>query len=63
MAGDFGWKPIVRSAKADFLSLTCFEIGLFGWMAIFDFLIRSLEVGDAHCDVLVYDAGKLTVSI
>jgi hypothetical protein len=39
MAGDYGWKTIVRSAKADFLSLTFFEIGLFGWMAIFDLVI------------------------
>jgi Domain of unknown function (DUF4396) len=39
MAGNYGWKTIVRSAKADFLSLTFFEIGLFGWMAIFDLVI------------------------
>lgn len=39
MAGDYGWKTVVRSAKADFLSLTFFEIGLFGWMAIFDLVI------------------------
>lgn len=30
MAGDYGWKTIVRAAKADILSLTFFEIGLFG---------------------------------
>lgn len=45
MAGDYGWKTIVRSAKADFLSLTFFEIGLFGWMAIFDLLIFDQKLG------------------
>lgn len=45
MSGDYGWKTIVRSAKADFLSLTFFEIGLFGWMAIFDILIFDQKLG------------------
>ena len=39
MSGDFGPKTIYRAAKADFLSLTFFEIGLFGWMAIFQIAI------------------------
>lgn len=39
MTGDYGWKTVVRAAKADFLSLSCFEIGLFGWMAVFQFAI------------------------
>ncbi len=26
-------------AKADFVSLTCFEIGLFGWMAVMTFVL------------------------
>lgn len=30
---------IYRAAKADFLSLTIFEVGLFGWMAIFQIAI------------------------
>lgn len=49
MAGDYGWKTIVRSAKADILSLIFFEIGLFGWMAIFDILIfdGKLEMNTA----------------
>jgi len=34
MSGEWGPKTIWRAAKADFLSLTFFEIGLFGWMAI-----------------------------
>ncbi|KAK5936478.1 hypothetical protein PMZ80_011288 [Knufia obscura] len=45
MAGDYGWKTILRSAKADFLSLTFFEIGLFGWMAIFDLWIFDQKLG------------------
>jgi hypothetical protein len=45
MAGDYGWKTIVRSIKADFLSLTFFEVGLFGWMAIFDLLIFDQKLG------------------
>jgi hypothetical protein len=39
MSGDYGMKTVVRAAKADFLSLTFFEIGLFGWMAIFQLAI------------------------
>merc|ERR1712093_762527 len=34
MSGEWGPKTIWRAAKADFLSLTFFEIGLLGWMAI-----------------------------
>jgi hypothetical protein len=29
---------LVAAAKADFISLTCFEIGLFGWMALMTFV-------------------------
>lgn len=39
MTGDYGINSIIRAAKADFLSLTFFEIGLFGWMAIFQLAI------------------------
>jgi len=35
MSGDYGPKTIIRAAKADILSLTAFEIGLFGWMIIY----------------------------
>jgi len=35
MSGDYGPKTIVRAIKADILSLTAFEIGLFGWMIIY----------------------------
>ena len=28
------WKGITAAAKADILSLTAFEVGLFGWMAL-----------------------------
>jgi hypothetical protein len=27
------------AAKADFVSLTCFEAGLFGWMAVMTFVL------------------------
>ena len=39
MSGEYGPKTIWRAVKADFLSLTFFEIGLFGWMAIFQIAI------------------------
>ena len=39
MASDYGPKTLYRAAKADFLSLAFFEIGLFGWMAIFQIAI------------------------
>ncbi|KAK3115343.1 hypothetical protein LTR53_005428 [Teratosphaeriaceae sp. CCFEE 6253] len=39
MAGEYGPKIFYRAAKADFLSLLFFEIGLFGWMAIFQVAI------------------------
>ncbi len=35
MAGQYGLETLYRAAKADILSLLFFEIGLFGWMAIF----------------------------
>lgn len=40
-----------RSAKADFLSLTFFEIGLFGWMAIFQVAIFD---GKLRMDTVTY---------
>ena len=39
MSGEWGPKSLLRAAKADFLSLAFFEIGLFGWMAIFQIAI------------------------
>jgi len=39
MSSNFGPATIYRAAKADFLSLTFFEVGLFGWMAIFQIAI------------------------
>ncbi|KAF2101665.1 hypothetical protein NA57DRAFT_35704 [Rhizodiscina lignyota] len=35
MSGEYGPKTLWRAAKADFLSLTFFEIGLFGWMVAY----------------------------
>jgi hypothetical protein len=45
MSGDYGPKSLWRAAKADFLSLTFFEIGLFGWMAIFQLAIFDSKLG------------------
>ncbi|KAE9382035.1 hypothetical protein N431DRAFT_360608 [Stipitochalara longipes BDJ] len=45
MSGDWGPRTLWRALKADFLSLTCFEIGLFGWMAIFQFGIFGQKLG------------------
>lgn len=39
MSGEWGVKTIFRAAKADIASLTAFEIGLFGWMVIFQVAI------------------------
>jgi hypothetical protein len=39
MAGQYGPKTLYRALKADFLSLLFFEVGLFGWMAIFQIAI------------------------
>ena len=30
---------LIAAAKADFISLTAFEVGLFGWMAIMTFVL------------------------
>jgi hypothetical protein len=35
MSGEWGPKTMVRAAKADILSLTSFEVGLFGWMVAY----------------------------
>ncbi|KZO97174.1 hypothetical protein CALVIDRAFT_536647 [Calocera viscosa TUFC12733] len=45
MSGEYGPRTLRRAAKADFLSLTCFEIGLFGWMAIFQLGIWGGRLG------------------
>lgn len=39
MTGEYGPNTLYRAAKADFLSLAFFEIGLFNWMAIFQIAI------------------------
>ncbi len=35
MSRDYGLKLLVRAIKADILSLTSFEIGLFGWIVAY----------------------------
>ncbi len=51
MTGQYGLITLWRSAKADFLSLTFFEIGLFGWMAIFQVAIFD---GKLPMDTVAY---------
>jgi hypothetical protein len=51
MSGEWGPKTIWRAAKADFLSLTFFEIGLFGWMAISQIAIFEWQL---RMDNVVY---------
>lgn len=43
---------IIAALKADTLSLTAFELGLFGWMAIIQFVF--FPVGHLHPDTPVY---------
>jgi hypothetical protein len=35
MSGQYGPKTLIRATKADILSLTSFELGLFGWMVAY----------------------------
>lgn len=44
MAGEYGVKTLYRAAKADVFSLVFFEIGLFGWMAVFQIAIFNWEL-------------------
>jgi hypothetical protein len=45
MSGDWGLRSLIRAAKADVASLTAFEIGLFGWMAIYQIAIWNWRLG------------------
>lgn len=44
MRGISGWRGIWAAMKADTLSLTAFEIGLFGWMAVVHFWLFHPDV-------------------
>ncbi|MCJ1435792.1 hypothetical protein MMC27_005167 [Xylographa pallens] len=44
MSGDYGPNSLARAIKADFLSLTAFEVGLFGWMVAFQVGIWDYQV-------------------
>ena len=44
MANEYGPTVIYRALKADILSLVFFEIGLFGWMAIFQIAIFNWKL-------------------
>lgn len=41
-------KGLIEAAKADFLSLTSFEIGLFGWMALTQFVFFPQHLQPDH---------------
>jgi hypothetical protein len=45
MSGEWGVRTLIRAAKADIASLTAFEIGLFGWMAIYQRGIWNWRLG------------------
>lgn len=51
MSGDYGPVTIWRALKADFLSLTSFQVGLYGWMAIYQIAIWNF---DLEMDNVVY---------
>ncbi len=51
MTGNWGWKGVWMSVQADILSLTTFQIGLFGWMAIFSLAIFQDTL---HADSSIY---------
>lgn len=44
MSGKYGLVTIWRALKADFLSLTSFQIGLYGWMAIYQIAIWDFSL-------------------
>lgn len=44
MSGRYGPATIWRALKADFLSLTSFQVGLYGWMAIYQIAIWNFHL-------------------
>lgn len=44
MTGEYGPKTVVRAAQADILSLTSFELGLFGWMVAYQVGIWNYQL-------------------
>jgi hypothetical protein len=64
MSGEYGLKTLIRAAKADILSLTAFEIGLFGWMVAYQVGIWNyrLEMNTWVCQTTVFNyfLSKLT---
>lgn len=44
MSGQYGPVTIWRALKADFLSLTSFQVGLYGWMAIYQIAIWNFSL-------------------
>ncbi|OKL58062.1 hypothetical protein UA08_06600 [Talaromyces atroroseus] len=44
MSNDYGPRTIWRALKADILSLTAFQVGLYGWMAIYQIAIWNYRL-------------------
>lgn len=44
MSGKYGPVTVWRALKADFLSLTSFQVGLYGWMAIYQIVIWNFSL-------------------
>jgi len=51
-------KGMVAAAKADFLSLTAWQVGMYGWMAIATFLVFGHENPENRLAILVHDADR-----
>ena len=45
MSGEYGPFTLWRAFKADILSLTAFQVGLYGWMAIYQIGIWNFKLG------------------
>jgi hypothetical protein len=51
MSGEYGLVTIWRALKADFLSLASFQVGLYGWMVIYQIAIWNYRL---EMDNVVY---------
>lgn len=45
MSGEYGLVTLWRTLKANLLSLTSFQVGLYGWMAIYQIGIWNYKLG------------------
>jgi hypothetical protein len=54
-----GFRDGIKAAfKADTLSLTAWQVGMYGWMAIAVFVIFRHELSKTRSDFLVHDADR-----